>query len=71
MAFSEGVVAILEVLTRLEIVKGVGGRWLLSFAHFANGQIPFLPLAASATACLNCAALAFPMADLLALSASR
>jgi hypothetical protein len=70
-AFSEGVVAILEAVTRLGMVGGVGGRWLLSFAHFASGQIPLLSLAASATACLKFAALALLMADPLALSASR
>jgi hypothetical protein len=33
--------------------------------------MPFLPLAASATACLKCAALAFLIASSVALSASR
>jgi hypothetical protein len=37
----------------------------------ASGQIPLLPLAASATACLECTALAFFMAATLVLSASR
>jgi hypothetical protein len=50
---------------------GVGGRWLFSFAHFASGLILLLPLAVSATACLKFAAIAFLMADSLALSASR
>jgi hypothetical protein len=70
-AFSAGVVAVLEEVTRLGIVGGVRGRWLLSLAHFASSQIPLLPLAASATACLKCAALAFLMVAPLALSASR
>ncbi len=70
-AFSEGVVAEPEGVSRLGMVGGVGGRWLLCLAHFASGQIPLLTLAASATACLKCAALAFWMATPLTLSASR
>jgi hypothetical protein len=50
--FSGGVVVMLEVVTRLAMVSQVGRRWLWSFAHFASGQIPLLPLAASATVCL-------------------
>jgi hypothetical protein len=41
----------LVAVTRLGMVKGVGERWLLSFAHFDSGQIPLLPCAASATTC--------------------
>jgi hypothetical protein len=70
-ASSEGVVAMPEEVTRLGIVRGVGGRWLLLFAHFANGQIPLLPHVVSAAACLKCAALAFLIAAPLALRASR
>jgi hypothetical protein len=70
LAFSEGDEATLVVVTKLGMVGGVGGRWLHSFAHFANGEMPLLPLAASATACLKCAALALVIADPLALSAS-
>ncbi len=70
-AFSGGVIATPQVITRLGIVGGVGERWLLSFAHFASGQIPLFPLAASATASLKFAALAYLMADTLALSESR
>ncbi len=69
-AFLEGVVAVPRGMIRLEMVGGVRGRWLLSLAHFASGQIPHLPIAASATACLKCAALAFLTAAPLALSAS-
>jgi hypothetical protein len=58
-AFSEGVVAFPEGVTRVGIEGGVGGRWLLVLARFASGHMPFLFLAASATACLKCAALAF------------
>jgi hypothetical protein len=70
-AFWKGVVAVPRGVTRLGIVRGVGGRWLLFLAHFASGQIHLLPLTASATACLKCAALAFLIASPLALSASR
>ncbi len=70
LAFSEGVEATLVVVTKLGMVRGVGGRWLHSFAHFADSQMPLLILAASATACLKCAALALVIADPLALSAS-
>jgi hypothetical protein len=70
-AFSEGVVAFLEGVTRLGIEGGVERRWLLALAHFASGHMPFLFVAASATAYLKCAALAFLIASLLALSASR
>ncbi len=70
-AFSGGVVATPEGMTRLGMVREVGGIWLLSFAHFISGQIPLLPLAASATASLKSSALAILMADPLALSASR
>jgi hypothetical protein len=69
--FSGEVVATPERMTRLGMVVGVGGRWLLSFAYLASGQIPLLSLAASATAYLKCAALAFLMANPLAISASR
>jgi hypothetical protein len=69
-AFSKGVVAMPEGMTRLGKVGGVGERWLPSFAHFASCQI-FHLLAASATACLKCAVLAFLMAAPLALSASK
>ncbi len=69
--FSGGVVAMPVGVTRSGIVRGVGRRWLLSFTYFASGQNPLLPLAASATAGLKFVALAFLMADLLALSASR
>jgi hypothetical protein len=62
-AFSIGVVAVQDCVTRLEMDGGVRGRWLLVFAHFARGQMPLLPLAASATACLKCAALAFLIAS--------
>ncbi len=58
-AFSEGVIAMPDGVTRLSIVGRVRGRWLFSFAHCASGQIPLLPLTVSATACLKCAALAF------------
>jgi hypothetical protein len=58
-AFSEGVVAFPEGVTRLGIEEGVEGMWLLVLAHFASGHMPFLFLAASATACLECVALAF------------
>ncbi len=67
----EGAVAPPEGVTRLEFGGGVGGRQLLVFAHFASGHMLLLPLAASATACLKCAALAFLIASPLALSASR
>jgi hypothetical protein len=70
-AFSEGVIVMLAGVTRLGMVGGVRRRWLLSFAHYASGQIPLLPLAASATACLKCTALAFLVAAALALNASR
>jgi hypothetical protein len=60
-----------EDIIKLGMFGGVGGRWLRSFAHFASGQIPLLPLVASATAGLKCAVLAFLMATPLALSASR
>jgi hypothetical protein len=64
VAFPEGV-------TRLGVYGGVGGRWLLVFAHFSSGHKPLLPLAASATAGFKCAALAFLIASLLTQSASR
>ncbi len=51
-AFSGGVVACPEEVTRLGMDGVVGGRRLRVFTHFASGQMPFLPLAASATACL-------------------
>ncbi len=70
-AFSEGVVAVPKGVTRLGIVGGVRGRQLLCLAHCASGQIPLLPLAVSATACLKFSALAFLMASPLARSASR
>ncbi len=70
-AFSERVVAVPRRVTRLGMVRGVSGRRLLFLAHLASGQIPLLPLAASATACLECTALAFFMAATLVLSASR
>ncbi len=70
-ASSEGVVAFLERVTRLGIDGRLGGRWLCVFAHFASGHMPFLPLAAPATACLKYAALAFLIASPLALSAYR
>jgi hypothetical protein len=70
-ALSGGLVAIPEGVTRLGMVGGVGGRWLRCFAHFARGQIPLCPLAATATARLKCAAFAFLMAVPLALSTSR
>jgi hypothetical protein len=70
-ALSEGVVAFPDRVTRLRIDGGVGGRWLLNFAHYASSHMPFLPLAALATACLKCVAFAFLIASSLALSASR
>jgi hypothetical protein len=57
--FLKGVVAMMEEVTRLGMVGGLGGKRLLSFAHFASSQIPLLSLAASATASLKCTALAF------------
>ncbi len=47
-----GVVAMLEGIIRFGIVRGVRRRWLLSFAHYASGQIPLLSIAVSTTACL-------------------
>jgi hypothetical protein len=70
-AFTVGVVGMPDRVTGLGIVRGVGGRWLLSFDHFASGQIPLLSHAASATAYLKCEALAFWMTAPFALSASR
>ncbi len=64
-----GVVAVPDGVSRLGIDEGVGGRWLLVIAHFASGHMPLLPLAASATACLKCVALAFLIASPLASSA--
>jgi hypothetical protein len=71
LAFSEGVVALPEGVTRLRINEGVGRRWLLVFAYFASCHMPLLPLAALARACLKCTASAFLIASHLALSASR
>ncbi len=48
---------------------GLGDMLRLSFVHFADGQMPLLFLAALATACLKCAALAFVIANPMALSA--
>jgi hypothetical protein len=70
-AFSEGAIAIMEAVARLGMVGGEGEELLLPFAQFASGQIHLLPLAALATACLSCTALAFLMAHPLALSAFR
>jgi hypothetical protein len=66
-AFSWGVVAVPEGVTRVGIGGGVAGRWLLVFAHFASGHILLPPLATSATAFLKCAASAVMIAFLLAL----
>jgi hypothetical protein len=73
-AFSTGVVVISDSMTRLRTDKGVdrGGREsCLVFAHSASDQMQLLIHLVSATACLNCAALAFMTASSLGLSASR
>jgi hypothetical protein len=50
-AFSNGVVAMPDRVTRVWIVRGVRGKWLCSFTLLASGHIPLILLAASATAC--------------------
>jgi hypothetical protein len=59
---SEGVQAVVEVVRRFGIVRGVRGKWLLHFAHYASGHSLLLPLATSATAALRFTALAVLMA---------
>ncbi len=70
-AFSWGVVAVPEGVIKVGTYGGVVGWWLLVFALIVSGQIPLLPLAASATTFLKFAALVFLIAFLLTHSASR